>query len=149
MLVSRKHSDFTGWAIVVIAAAVMIVTMNHWVKYLQVILGAGILGGLLATATGHLLNDTKPFPRSIAAALTALLVACSLISRTLARRRLRVLDRLALTAFLIAIVGGMVKSTPVYGVIGLSIGFIFLFIAWLYDRLIRSHGPEEKRGNRG
>ncbi len=135
-----KHSHLAGWTILIIAFAVMIATMNHWVKYLQLILGGGILGGLVATVEGHLLNGS-PFPRQLAAALTALLVACSLISRTLARRRLRVLDRVALIAFLTAFVSGIVKSTPVYGMIGLSIGFVCLFIAWLYDRLIRSHGP--------
>lgn len=135
------HSHLTGWTILAVAVALMIGTMDYWVKYLQVVLGAGILGGLLATGTGHLLNDTKPFPRSIAAALTALLIACSLISRTITRRKLTVLDRVALIAFLAAFVGGIVKGSPVYGLIGLSIGFVCLFIAWSYDRFIRGHGP--------
>ncbi len=113
----------------------MIATMNHWVKYLQVIFGGGILGGLLATGTGHLLNDTKPFPRFIAAAVTALFVGCSLISRTLARRGLTVVDRAALIAFLAAFIGGIVKDTPTSGLIGLSIGFGCLSAAWLRDRL--------------
>jgi len=126
-----RHSHLAAWAILVVAAAVMIIAMNHWVQYLQIIFGGGILGGLIATGTGHLLNDTKPFPRPIAAGMTVLFVACGLISRTLARRRLTMLDRTALIAFLVAFVGGIVKNTPASGLIGLSVGFGCLFVAWL------------------
>lgn len=135
-----KHSHLTGWTILILAAGVMLATMSHWVKYLQLILGGGILGGILATGSGHLPNGSS-FPRPIAASLTALLVGCSLISRTLARRRLTVLDHVALVAFLAAFVGGIVKDTPTSGLIGLSIGFGCLSIAWLRDRLssITSH----------
>jgi len=131
------HSHLVGWTILFVAAAVMIATIDHWVKYLQVILGGGILGGLLATGTGHLLNN-RPFPRFIAAGMTALLVGCSLITRTLARRRLTVVDRAALIAFQAAFVAGIVKDTPTSGLIGLSIGFGCLSIAWLRDRLSSS-----------
>jgi hypothetical protein len=112
----------------------MLATMNHWVKYLQVIFGGGILGGILAAGSGHLLNGS-PFPRLVAASFTVLLVGCSLISRTLARRRLTVLDRVALVAFLAAFVGGIVKDTPTSGLVGLSIGFGCLSVAWLRGRL--------------
>jgi hypothetical protein len=137
ILVSRpetgKHSHLIGWAILIPAIGVMLSTMNHWVKYLQVIFGGGILGGILATGSGHLPNGS-PFPRPIAASFTALLVGCSLISRTLARRGLTVLDRVALVAFLAAFVGGIVEDTPTSGLIGLSIGFGCLSVAWLRGR---------------
>src|SRR6185312_12459002 len=57
-----KHSRLTGWAILIIATTIMIATMDYWVKYLQIILAGAILGGLLATFSGHLLNG-DPFPR--------------------------------------------------------------------------------------
>lgn len=129
-----RHSHLAGWTILVVAAAVMIATMNHWVKYLQVIFGGGILGGLLATGEGHLLNGS-PFPRPVAAAMTALFVGCSLISGTLARHRLRMLDRLALIAFLAAFAGGLVKGTPNSCLIGLGIGFSCLLAAWVHNQL--------------
>jgi hypothetical protein len=113
----------------------MIATMNHWVKYLQVIFGGAILGGIVATGTGHLLNDAKPFPRPIAAGVTALFIGCSLVSRTLARRKLTMLDRAALIAFLAAFVGGIVKDTPTSGLVGLGIGFGCLCAAWVRDWL--------------
>jgi hypothetical protein len=144
VLVSRPetgtHSLWAGWTILLVAVAVMIATMSHWVKYLQVIFGSGILGGLLATGTGHLLNG-RPFPRSAAASVTALFVGCSLISRTLARRRLTILDRAALIAFLAAFLGGIVRDTPTSGLIGLGIGFGCLSVAWLYDRFIGGWPP--------
>ena len=143
-----KHSHLAGWAILVIAAGVMITTMNHWVKYLQLVLGAFILGCLLATIQGHVLNGA-PFPRSIAAALTALLIGCSLLSRTLAGRKLRRLDRVALIAFTAAIVGGMVEGTPRSGIIGVAIGFGCLLIAWAYDRSVSGKGTLRETRNGG
>jgi hypothetical protein len=137
---TRKHSHLAGWAILVIAAAVMITTMNHWVKYLQVILGGGILGGLLAIAQGHLLNGA-PFSRMIAAGLTAVLIGCSLISQTLAKRSLRILDRVALVAFVAALASGMVVGTPAWGLVCVSVGFGCLFAAWLYNRLSPISNP--------
>jgi len=124
------HSRLAGWTVLLVAAAVMIATMDHWVRYIQLIFGSGILGGLLATGTGHLLNG-EPFSRLVAAAITALFVGCSLISRTLARRRLMMVDRVAILAFLAAFVGGILKGTPASGLVGLSIGFGFLSIGWL------------------
>lgn len=143
-----KHSHLAGWAILVIGTGVMITTMTHWVKYLQLVLGASILGCLLATIQGHLLNGA-PFPRSIAAALTALLIGCSLVSRTLAGRKLRTLDRVALIAFTAAIVGGMVEGTPRSGIIGVAIGFGCLLVAWAYDRSVSGKGRWRESGNGG
>lgn len=145
---TAKHSHLAGWAILVIAAAVMLATMNHWVKYLQLILGGGILGGLLVTTQGHTLNGA-PFPRSIAGALTALLIGSSLISGTLAGRKLRILDRLALVAFLGALVGGMVQGTPISGLIGLAVGFGCLLVAWLYNRSLSGKERRRENGNGG
>jgi NAD/NADP transhydrogenase beta subunit len=141
---TAKHSHLAGWAILALASAVMIATMNHWVKYLQLILGGGILGGLLVTIQGHTLNGAL-FPRSVAAALTVLLIGSSLISRTLAGRKLRILDRVALVAFLGALLGGMVQGTPISGIVGLAVGFGCLFIAWFYNR--SSSGNEKRPGN--
>ncbi|HYN14964.1 MAG TPA: hypothetical protein VES66_04135, partial [Terriglobales bacterium] len=97
------------------------------------ILGGGILGGLLATMSGHLLNG-GPFPRPIAAAMTVSLVGCSLVAHTLAKRKLRPFDRVALVGFLAAVMGGILKTTEVAGLIGLGIGFGCLLAAWANDR---------------
>ena len=145
---TAKHSHLAGWAILVIASALMIATMDHWVKYLQVILGGGILGGLLVTVQGHTLNGA-PFPRSIAAALTALLIGSSLISRTLAGRKLRILDRVALVAFLGALVGGMVQGTPTSGAVGLAVGFGCLLTAWFCNRSLSGNERRPGNGNGG
>jgi hypothetical protein len=129
-----RHSHLAGWTILIVAAVIMLATMDHWVKYFQVILGAAILGGLLVTGTGHLLNDARPFPRLAAAGMTALFVGCSAIASTIARRKLKVLDRVALIAFLVSLVGGMAKNAPKSNLVGLSIGFACLLGAWISDR---------------
>ncbi len=119
--------------ILVVVIVVMLATINHWVKYLQVFFGGFILGCLLALGSGHLLNG-GPFPRAIAAALVALLVGCSLIAGTLAKRKLTMLDRMALIAFVAAFVGGLVKGTPTSGLIGLGVGFGCLLALWVHNR---------------
>jgi hypothetical protein len=51
------RSPVTGWLILVIAALIMIATMDRWVKALPGILGYGTFGGLLMIVSGHLLNQ--------------------------------------------------------------------------------------------
>ncbi|HET9182321.1 MAG TPA: hypothetical protein VFP59_09330 [Candidatus Angelobacter sp.] len=146
MLVSTpetgRHSHLAGWAILIVGIAIMLTTMDHWVKYLRMVLAGGILGGLLATESGHLLNG-MPFPRPAAAGITALLIGCSLISQTLAKRTLRISDRVALAGFLSAFVTGMMENTTISFLVGTGIAFCFLFSAWLYNRF--SSLPNAKR----
>jgi hypothetical protein len=138
-----KHSHLLGGTILIVAVVAMITTMNHWVKHLQVIFGGFILGGILATGSGHLPNGSS-LSRLTAAGLTALFIGCGLISRTLAQRKLRMFDRVALIAFLAAFACGLVRETPTAGLVGLGIGFGFLSAAWVRDRLssIPKHEPE-------
>jgi hypothetical protein len=137
ILVSRpetgKHSHLIGWAILITTTAIMLATMNHWVKYLRVFFGGAILVGILAIGSGHVPNGML-FPRPVAVALTALLVGCSLISQTLAKRPLTFVDRVTLVAFMAAFVGGVVRGTPTSNLVGLGVGFGCLLIAWAHDR---------------
>jgi hypothetical protein len=137
---SGKHSHLAGWAILIVAAAVMIATMDHWVKYLQLILGGGILGGLFAIVQGHLFNGA-PFPRMAAVGVTAVFIGCSLISQTFAKRRLRISDRVGLAAFVAAFASAKLVGTPILGLICVSIGFGCLFAAWLYNRVSPISNP--------
>jgi hypothetical protein len=90
-------------------------------------------GGLLATISGHLL-DSRPFPRPIAAAWTALFAGCSAIAQTLAKRELGMFDRVALIGFLAAFMGGFLQDTPVCGLIYFGLGFVCLLAAWVRQR---------------
>jgi len=63
-----KHSHLIGWAIVTVCGALMVATVDHWAKYLTVLLGGGILGGRLILSNEHLLKVSRPFPRATAAA---------------------------------------------------------------------------------
>lgn len=130
-----RHSHVGGWVILAAATTVLVATTDHWVKTLQFILGGGILGGIVVTATGHLVNDSRPFPRLVALAITGLLIGSSLVSRTMAARELAGVDRVALVAFVAALVGGIVKNTPTSGAIGLAIGFVCLSSAWAFNRV--------------
>jgi uncharacterized membrane protein YhaH (DUF805 family) len=131
----RAHSHEVAWAILIVGFVPMLATMDRWVKYLPVILGGFTLGTLLATIQGRLLNGTY-FPRSIAAALTGLLVGSSLLSQTLTRRNLGIFERVALTAFVTAWMVGFVDGTPRAGLVGISIGFACLAACWAWNRFV-------------
>jgi hypothetical protein len=137
-----------GWAILLICVVVLVATVDRWVRFLQVFLGGGILGSLLALGSGHLLNG-KPFPRPVSAILTTLLIGCSLILQTLAKRKLEVVDRVALIAFVAAFVGGMLVETPTSGVIGLGTGFAILLALWLHHRSSSGKDEPSQITNRG
>jgi len=112
---AARHSHLIGSMLLVFMVALMLATMGHWVKYLQMFLGRCTLSGLLATASGHVSNGNT-FPRLSATAVTALLVGCSLLTRAPAGRKLRVFDRVALVGFLVAVM------------------YRFFKAAWAYDR---------------
>ena len=130
---SGHHSHLAGWVTLIVTTSSMLATIDHWVKYLRVFFGGGVLGGLLALESGHLLNGS-PFPRAFAAWFTALLIVCSIVVQSLSRRKLTTFDRIALVAFVAAFVGGIVTETPLSGLVGLSIGFGFLLAAWTWHR---------------
>lgn len=141
VLVSRTedvgHSRLGGWAILTACLIVMIVGINHWVKFLQVFFGAIAYGGLFGLFLGRLPNG-GPFPRVIAAGMIVLSIGCNLVSLRLTRQRLRTLERVALIAFVSAFVLGMcVIGTPIGGLIGLATGYSILLALWIHNRHLR------------
>ena len=132
-----------GWAMLGIGVLVMVVTVDHWVKYLDVAFGGFFLGVSLAFGSGHLLNGMV-YPRSISGAFMVLTVACSVLAQPLAKRNLRPLDRATLIAFVAVFTGGMVPNRPIWGLMGFATGFCMLFALWAYNRHIQP--PNQTRG---
>jgi hypothetical protein len=76
---TRAH--VAGWVILVLAALVMFTTMDRWVKYLQVVLGSVVFGGLFMIVDGHSLSQPqKPISRLVATTVTLLIVSCSAVA---------------------------------------------------------------------
>jgi hypothetical protein len=116
---------------------IALVTMDRWVKVLPVFLAYGVLNGLFMVATGHLVNDSsKGIPRGTAVALTLLGVGSALFGATLRSRRLTKVDRVALSAVVVSLVGGLVNERFTLWSFGLM--FCSLAIAWWADRYDRA-----------
>jgi hypothetical protein len=68
-------------------------------------------------------------------------------SHSIGKRKLRMVDRLALVAFVAAFVWGISRDTPSSAVVGLGLGFGSLLSAWAYDRFAQrrhaDHGPSD------
>lgn len=133
-----KYSLLRAWTVLFVCTVIIISTMNYWVRYLRIILGGAVLGGVLITMSGQLLNG-KPFPRPIAALITVLLVCCGVVSNKIAYRELSMPDRVAMLLFVAAFMAGFVKDTPIANLLGAGVGLVCLLTSWLtgYRRLIR------------
>ncbi len=147
-----KHSRVIGWVALTISFVVIVTTMDRWIRYAQVFLGSAVIGSLVILARGHVLDLRVPYPRAVTAVLTLLLVGCSLIAGTLAKRRLQVVDRVALLLFVTAFAAAMGASTPAVTALCLGLGFAILLALWVYRRrageqfsLERSSNPRTSR----
>jgi len=109
--------------------------MDRWVKYLQVVLGSVVVGGLFMIVDGHSLSEPhKPISRLVATTVTLLIIGCGAVAGTFAKRKLTRSDRLALTGFLAAFVVGLSATEAAVGIIGFSIALICLVTAWARNR---------------
>ena len=137
ILVSRpetgKHSHLIGWGVLLAAIVIMLATMSLWIRLLSALFGGCILMGVIAVFTGRVPNGA-PFSRPIAAILTALLLCCGMISRSMAKRPLTIIDRVMLVAFLAVFAGGLVEGTPTSSVVGLSVGLCCLLVTRIHSR---------------
>src|ERR1051325_1706532 len=56
---TSSHSPILGWALLTVAAFVLVVTMNRWIKVLPALLVYGVLGSLVSTLSGHGINHPE------------------------------------------------------------------------------------------
>ena len=129
-----RHSHLGGWMILVVATALMIGAVDRWVRYLPVIFGGGLVGSLLATASGHLLNQ-RPIPRWVPACISVLFVGSGLVSQTFQNRKLTKFDRGTLVVFAAMFAAGAAVDDPTI-LIWWSLAFACLLVMWLRNRLL-------------
>jgi hypothetical protein len=139
MAVSRPdtgtRAHVAGWTILVMGSVVMFATMDRWVRYLQVVLGSAVFGGLFMIVDGHSLSQPeKAISRLVATTVTLLIVGSSVVAGTFAKRKLMPSDRLALIGFLAAFVVGLSATEASVGTIAFSIALICLVSAWVCNR---------------
>jgi hypothetical protein len=123
-----------GWALLAVAAVVFLLTMDRWARFFPWVLAWGVFGGILTTASGHVVNHPEvAVPRWEGAAMTLLFATGALASQGLEKRRLRPTDRVALLAFASCVFWQVADSKAMLPALG--IGTASLAGACLYNRL--------------
>jgi peptidoglycan/LPS O-acetylase OafA/YrhL len=125
--------------------------MNRWLKVMAGFLGLAVLNGLISLGTGHVLaNPTMPISRLYALSLTFFFAAASVLAGKMKNRKLSVVDRILVMAFLFSLgilisfqgQRELTKSEPFnsayFILMGIALGC--LPVAWGYDRLRRRRG---------
>jgi len=128
------HSFIVAWICLAVATAILVLTMDRWVK---------ILPGFFFSATVIpliMLSGRRyhgvPVPWNVGWSLLFFTISAAIISLTFQERRLHVIDRVALMVFLFCLGIGMTPNVSTMFT-ALGIGFAFLVLAWAVDRFLR------------
>ena len=138
-----------GWTLLTMATVIFLVTMDRWVKALPGILACGVVGGVLTIAAGHTVNHPEVMGSRLDGFAITMLIAISVVlSYRLAKRRLRLLDRVAVFVFALSVFWQVMNSATT--VPALTPGTAFLGYAEVFSRLWRRHsdvgkGPQPAR----
>jgi hypothetical protein len=135
------HSPALGWTLLAIAAVLLIVTMDRWVKAFPGLLVLATLNSLLMLYTGHSLNDRSvQVPRQQSAVFTLCMAASAFLTTRLLTNRLNPIDRVALFGFVLAILYQAVD--PRLQALAGPVALALLLSAWVYDRLRYHHAAD-------
>lgn len=136
------RSLVVGSVLLVMSTAILLFTIDRWVKIIPGVMGYATLGGLIMLFSGHYGRILVPW--RVALILTLFTIASAGLSLTFQERKLNVVDRVALMAFVSCLA---IATTPSVSTMltALSIGFAFLLFAWVLDRIRRRDGQTSSR----
>jgi hypothetical protein len=140
-LSQSPHRPAVGWALLAAAAIIFLLTMDRWARFFPGVLACGVLGGIVTTVSGHVVNHPEvAVPRWEGAIMTLLIATGAVTSHSFEKRRLRPSDRIALLVFAFCFFGQVVNSKVMLP--ALAIGTASLVGAEVYSRLRRrGNGP--------
>jgi hypothetical protein len=134
-------SRVLGYLILGVAGVVFAATANRWKRLFPGIMIAATFGALLELEQGHVVNNPSvPIPRWIALVQLIVIATVTVLSFTFKKRRLNVVDRLALLAFAGSIVIGGDEATRQEIPLALIVGGVCMLAAWTYNRVRAEHG---------
>ena len=130
---TTRSKPFT-FTILILSLIVIALLENRWAKYFAGWVGYGVWNGLLMASSGHLVNNPAiPIPRSTALQMTALGLVTALVSvRFSGEYRLNLIDRFALLGWVVTMGVGVQNNK--YAVPSMTLGCLFVALAWLYYR---------------
>jgi chromate transport protein ChrA len=127
-------SPTVGWGLLGIAALVLLLTMDKWVKVFPGLLAYGAFASILMLFSGHAVNHPEVVvSRLEAMAALMFFAAAGMLSLNFTKHKLTVPDRVALFAFVLCFFWQAVA--PRLLLFALAIGFSCLVGAWTYDRV--------------
>lgn len=127
-----------GYVLLGIAALTMVVTAERWKRVFPGIMLAAILNSLLELTRGHAVNNPAvPVGHSTAIIHLVVTTGVTVLALTFKNRRLTVLDRFALLAFVVSFFWGAVEQR--FASVKLIVGACCILIAWAIDRLKTDH----------
>ncbi|MGH9396344.1 MAG: hypothetical protein ACRD18_05780 [Terriglobia bacterium] len=137
------YSPILGWVFLVIAGAVLVVTMDRWVKVFPALLILATINSTACIFTGHLTgNPSAPISPTQALIAALLLAGSTILSLRLKSHKLRLLDRLSAFVFVFCVFWQAVDERV--ALVAPVIAFVALLLAWACDRIERHHGPKRR-----
>jgi hypothetical protein len=143
----HRPSPILGYALLLAAAAIMVATAEHWKRVFPGIMLGAILNSLLELSRGHAVNNPS-VPVAPPTAAIHLLVATgvTLITLTFKSRRMTMLDRGALLAFVTSFFWGAIDQR--FASLKLLAGACCVLMAWTVDRLTFHHSKLSSKPRR-
>lgn len=128
------HRPILGWALLAVAAVVLLLTMGRWVRVFPALLAYGVLRGMLTILDGHLPNRPDMHSaRTEATVMTVLLALAALVSVTFGNRKLLLIDRGALLTCVFCFFWQVADKRRM--ILAPSIGTLALVAAWAVEHI--------------
>jgi hypothetical protein len=129
----NKYPRGLGWALLAVAAAVLVLTADRWIKAFPGILGVATFNSLIAVFSGHATGNVSVLiPKTTAILATLLLAVGTVLSLSFRNERMSALDRSAVLTLVVSIGWGAVDIRR--WLHALAVGICCLFLAVLYKR---------------
>lgn len=137
------HSVIAGWLCLAVSTAILILTMDRWVKILSGFFLYATFGAVIMLS-GHYAGD--PVPQREAWFLTLFSIATAIVSWTFRERKLYVIDRIALMIFQTCLALGATPN-PRRMFKALTAAFVALLSAWVVDLIRQARGGLRREGH--
>lgn len=140
VLFLQTHPIIAGWIFIPVSAAILLLTMNHWVKLLPGFFAYSTIGALIMLFSGQYNGVRVPWRAALF--LTIIGISTAVVSSTFHNRKLRIIDRVALMVFQVCWALAVLPKPTMMMYLALTAGLAFLLIAWEVDVIKRRKSSE-------
>ncbi|HZS29202.1 MAG TPA: hypothetical protein VFB76_18390 [Candidatus Angelobacter sp.] len=132
-------SVMIGWLALAVAFVILLLNLDGWAKILPGLLALAAFNAVLMAVSGHIFNKPSVLvSRGVAFGSAAALALAALISARFHGKRLSILDRIVLVAYVGFILLGLVSQ---WLLLSFTLGTLVLAVPWIKSQL---HGSRPK-----